>query len=61
VDLFKPRGAASTRRPTDNNQQNGQMINTPRFSEFGGLKNPAAAGGKNKMQVQKPGDGKRVI
>jgi len=61
VDLFKPRGAASTRRPTDNNQQNGQMINTPRFSEFGGLKNPAAAGSKNKMQVQKPGDGKRVI
>jgi hypothetical protein len=61
MDLFKPRGASSPRRPTDNNQQNGQIVNTPRFSEFGGLKNSAAAGGKNKMQVQKPGDGKRVI
>ena len=61
MDLFKPRGANSPRRPTDNNQQNGQIVNTPRFSEFGGLKNAAAAGGKNKMQVQKPGDGKRVI
>lgn len=61
MDLFKPRGAGSARRPTDNNQQNGQIINTPRFSELGGLKNAAAAGGKNKMQVQKPGDGRKVI
>jgi hypothetical protein len=61
LDLFKPRGAASPRRATDNNQQNGQIVNTPRYSEMGGLKNAAAAGGKNKMQVQKPGDGKRVI
>ena len=61
MDLFKPRGAASPRRATDKNQQNGQIVNTPRYSEMGGLKNAAAAGGKNKMQVQKPGDGKRVI
>jgi hypothetical protein len=61
VDLFKPRGAASPRRATDNNQQNGQIVNTPRYSEMGGLKNASAAGSKNKMQVQKPGDGKRVI
>ena len=61
MDLFKPRGANQARRPTDNNQQNGQIVNTPRFSEMGGLKNAAATGGKNKMQVQKPGDGKKVI
>lgn len=61
LDLFKPRGASAPRKPTDNNQQNGQIVNTPRFSEFGGLKNAGAAGSKNKMQVQKPGDGKRVI
>jgi hypothetical protein len=61
MDLFKPRGSASPRRPTDNNQQNGQMINTPRFSEFGGLTSATAIGSKNKMQVQKPGDGKKVI
>ena len=61
MDLFKPRGAASPRRAIDNNQQNGQIINTPRFSEMGGLKNASSIGSKNKMQVQKPGDGKRVI
>lgn len=61
MDLFKPRGAGSARRPTDNNQQNGQIVNTPRFSQMGGLNGAAATGSKNKMQVQKPGDGKRVI
>lgn len=38
MDLFKPRGASAPRNPTDNNQKNGQIINTPRYSEFGGLK-----------------------
>ena len=31
MDLFKPRGAAAPRKPTDNNQQNGVVTNTPRF------------------------------
>jgi hypothetical protein len=61
MDLFKPRGANSPRRPTDNNQQNGVVTNTPRYSQFGGLNSPTATGPKNKMQVQKPGDGKKVI
>ena len=26
MELFKPRGSASPRRPTDNNQKNGQVI-----------------------------------
>lgn len=61
MDLFKPRGANTPRRPTDNNQQNGVVTNTPRFSQLGGLDQPNAIGAKNKMQVQKPGDGKKVI
>ena len=61
MDLFKPRGANSPRRPTDNNQQNGVVTNTPRYSQFGGLNSPTATGPNNKMQVQKPGDGKKVI
>jgi hypothetical protein len=60
LDLFKPRGAAAPRRPTDNNQQNGQMVNTPRFAQFGGL-DSASKYKKNAMAVQKPGDGKKVI
>ena len=61
MDLFKPRGANTPRKPTDNNQQNGVVTNTPRFSQLGGLDQPNAIGAKNKMQVQKPGDGKKVI
>ncbi len=49
MDLFKPRGAAAPRNPTDNTQQNGQIVNTPRFSQMGGLKNAAATGTKNRM------------
>ena len=60
LDLFKPRGAAAPRRPTDNNQQNGVITNTPRFSQFGGLSAPNKVG-KTGMAVQKPGDGKKVI
>ena len=60
MELFKPRGAAAPRNPTDNNQLNGQIVNTPRFSQMGGLSNAAKAGAKNKMMVEKPG-GKPVI
>lgn len=61
MDLFKPRGANQARRPTDNNQQNGVVTNPPRFEQFGGLDSGSKIGAKNKMQVQKPGDGKKVI
>ena len=61
MELFKPRGAASPRRPTDNNQKNGQIINTPRYSPFGGLTSTAKAGFKNMMTTSNPGDTKKVI
>lgn len=61
MELFKPRGNMSPRRPTDNTQQNGQIVNTPRFSEMGGLSNPAKIGPRNKMTLSKPGDTKKVI
>ena len=61
MDLFKPRGASQPRRPTDNNQQFGVVTNTPRFATLGGLDSASKTGPRNKMQVQKPGDGKKVI
>ena len=61
MDLFKPRGAQQPRRPTDNTQQHGVITNTPRFAHLGGLSGPSVIGGKNKMGVNKPGDGKKVI
>ena len=61
MDVFKPRGYSNPRRPTDNTQQHGSITNPPRFEPFGGLSSSAKTGPKNKMQVQKPGDGKKVI
>ena len=61
MELFKPRGAANPRRPTDNTQKNGQIINTPRFSQFGGLTAAPKAGFKNMMTTSHPGDTKKVI
>ena len=60
MDLFKPRGNSQPRRPTDNNQKNGVVVNTPRYSQLGGLSGAAKAdfGG---MRVEKPADGKKVI
>lgn len=60
MDLFKPRGASQPRRPTDNNQQNGQIVNTPRYAAMGGLSS-ASKYSKNKMGLSKPGDTKKVI
>jgi hypothetical protein len=64
MELFKPRGANQPRRPTDNNQKNGQIQNTPRFSHFGGLNGAAKiepTGNQMSMGLSKPGDTKRVI
>lgn len=61
MELFKPKALGSARRPTDDNQAHGNIVDQPRYARFGGLKNGAAIGTKNKMAVQKPGDGKRVI
>lgn len=61
MDLFKPRGATQPRRPTDNTQQHGVVTNPPRYEPFGGLSTAAKIGSKNKMNVEKPGDGKKVI
>jgi hypothetical protein len=44
MELFKPRGNMSPRRPTDNTQQNGQIVNTPRYATFGGLKTQPRSG-----------------
>lgn len=61
MELFKPRGAQQPRRPTDNNQNNGQIVNTPRMSQFGGLNSTSKTGPKNKMSLSHPGDTKKVI
>lgn len=61
MDLFKPRGAKQPRRPTDDNQQNGTIVNQPRYAHFGGLHTASKIDGKNKMGVTDHGGGKKVI
>ena len=60
MDLFRPRGASAPRRPTDNQQQNGQIVNTPRFSQLGGLSS-ANKSSKNNMTLEKQMKGRKVI
>ena len=60
MDLYTPRGNSQPRRPTDNNQKNGVVVNTPRYSQFGGLSGATKASFQG-MKVEKPGDGKKVI
>jgi hypothetical protein len=50
----------TVRRPTDNSQMNGQIYNTPRFSEMGGLSNASKTGKRNAMTMSKPGDTKKI-
>jgi len=61
VDVFKPRGSAKPRNPTTDQQQNGQITNTPRYDRFGGLTGPAKTSAKNIYKIVPPGDGKKVI
>lgn len=61
MDLFKPRGASKIRNATSDQQQNGQIYNPPRYAHHGGFSSASKAGSKNKMGVEKPGDGKKVI
>lgn len=60
MELFKPKGSLQPRRPTDDSQQNGQIVNVPRMAKFGGLDTAAKAGKRNQMTLDKP-NGKKVI
>jgi len=60
-DLFKPRGAQTIRRPTDNTQANGRVYNPPRMAQLGGLSSTGKTGGKSGFSIRKPGDGIKVI
>ena len=64
MDILKPRGSLPIRKPTDNNMQNGQVFNPPRFSQIGGGKDGTAINSqltRNKMSLAKPGGTKKVI
>ena len=53
--LFKPR-TAPIRRPLDNSQKSGRIVNQVRMPEMGGMTMSAAP--RNQMTLSKPGDTK---
>ena len=61
MDLFKPRGSQSIRSATTDQQNNGRIINTPRYDRMGGLDSPKKIGAKNSLTIKPPGDGAKVI
>ena len=61
ADLFKPRGSQTIRQPTSDQQQNGRIVNPPRFAHFGGLSSAKKAMSKNNMTIKPPGDGQKII
>ena len=41
------------RKPTDPQRENGQIVNTPRYSELGGMDEPSTIAQKNPFTISK--------
>lgn len=52
--LFKP-SSRGRRDPVSNQQQNGQVVNPPRFAEMGGFTSARKGFKKNDKSIKKPG------
>lgn len=46
------------RKPTDPNKENGQIINPPRYANWGGLNGPSKVAQKNPLTISKPNGGR---
>lgn len=45
--------SAGLRKPTDAQKENGQVVNPPRYCEFGGLDKPSRIAQKNIFSIRK--------
>lgn len=52
--LFTPAESLRIRNPQDNRNENGAIVNPPRYAQLGGLNGPRKTGGKNKMTIVPP-------
>jgi hypothetical protein len=60
--LFRPSDNLDVRSPTSNQQENGNIVNPPRFSEFGGLSSASARGlKKNDKGIRMPGSTQKKV
>lgn len=54
--LFRPNDGLDVRSPTSNSQQNGTIVNPPRFAQFGGLASGKPRGvQRNDKSIRMPG------
>jgi hypothetical protein len=53
--LFRPNEGLDVRNPTSNQKENGNIINPPRFAEFGGLSSAGTRGiWRNDKRISAP-------
>ena len=57
TDYLKP-SARGIRDPKSNHQNNGRIVNPPRFAQIGGLSSSGKAFTRNDKSIHKPGDTK---
>lgn len=50
---FLEPSTAGLRKPQDAQKENGQVINTPRYAELGGLDKPSRIAQKNPLSIKK--------
>lgn len=55
--FLKP-SSSGLRRPTDPNKENGQVVNPPRYAEWGGLTGPSKTAERNPFTISKPNGGR---
>lgn len=58
--LFNPADGLSIRDPISDEQMNGNIMNPPRFAQFGGLSSRGKAVYRNTMKIVKPGASTRA-
>jgi hypothetical protein len=60
--LFDPSGSLSLRDPLSNAQMKGNIYNTPRYAQIGGLSSAGVRGFmKNSFHIVKPGASTRKV
>lgn len=60
--LFRPNDGIDVRSPTSNKQENGNIVNPPRYAQFGGLSSGSPRGVKrNDMTISAPGSTMRKV
>lgn len=59
--LFNPADSLSIRDPVSNEKENGNIVNPPRFAEFGGFSSASRGLTRNNQRIIRPGASTRQV